>query len=120
MIGNGLLAFAVIIIVGIFIYLSFREKKEDDGTKKYYETYNIELISGFAGHPFSVYINDSLILNETISTDSFKINVNRFADESALLIVDNETDKLSTFDLSEKGGIIPLRKEGDNILMLGR
>lgn len=120
MVGNGILAFAVIIIVVIFVYLSFRNRTDDENQRPYAEIYNIELVRGFAGQSTSIYINDSLIVNQIIPNDSFTIQIRRFAEQSALLVVNNDSEKVSTFDLSERGGNIFLRREGENILQEGR
>lgn len=118
MIGNGILAFAVICAVVIFIYMSMKLQADKDPNKYYSEVYNIELISGFAGDSLSVYINDSLLLNTYVTTDSLKLKVNRFAQQSALLIVNNQTEQISTFNLSEKGGRICLTKQDNEVYIL--
>ncbi len=119
MIGNGILAFAVIAIVVVFLYLSLRLKSEKENGKQFSEVYNIELVKGFIGDSLSVYVNDSLLLHSRITKDSLWLSIKRFASESALLVVDNQTEKVSTFNLSEKGGIILLRKENGLILQEG-
>lgn len=119
MIGNGILAFAVIAIVVIFLYMSLRLKSERENGKSFTEVYHIELVTGFIGDSISVYINDSLLLNSRITQDSLRLSAGRFAEESALLIVDNRTEKISTFNLSERGGNILLRKENGRILQEG-
>jgi len=120
MVGNGILAFAVIIIVVIFVYLSFRNRNDDENQRSYAEIYNIQLVTGFTGQSTSLYINDSLIVNQIIPHDSFNIQIKRFAEQSALLVVNNDSEKVSTFDLSERGGNIFLRREGDSVLQEGR
>lgn len=91
---------------------------DKDPNKYYSEVYNIELISGFAGDSISVYINDSLLLNTYVTTDSLKLKVNRFAQQSALLIVNNQTEQISTFNLSEKEGRICLTKQDNEVYIL--
>ncbi|MEG1546624.1 MAG: hypothetical protein RR371_05165 [Bacteroides sp.] len=121
MIGNGILAFAVIFVVVLFVYMSMRLKSEKESGKQYSEVYNIELRSGFIGDSISVYVNDSLLFCELISKDSIRIDAKRFAEESALLVVDNQTDNISTFDLNNEGMMkengykIVLRKVGKSI-----
>ncbi|MEG2513751.1 MAG: hypothetical protein RSA92_00285 [Bacteroidaceae bacterium] len=121
MIGNGILAFAVIFVVVLFVYMSMRLKSEKENGKQYSEVYNIELRSGFIGDSISVYVNDSLLFCELISKDSIRIDAKRFAEESALLVVDNQTDNISTFDLNNEGMMkengykIVLRKIGKSI-----
>lgn len=116
MIGNGILAFAIIFVVVIFVYMSLRLKSEKENGKQYSETYNIELVRGFIGDSISIYVNDSLLMNKKIDKDSIKLSINRFAEESALLVVDNFTDKVSTFSLREIEDNVFLRKENNMIL----
>lgn len=117
MIGNGILAFAVIAVVVIFVYMSLKITNNKGKEKTYAEVYKIELTSGFTGDSISVYVNDSLLMNQLIQSDTIKLSVQRFAEQSALLIVDNKTEKVSTFSLKENGDNVFLRKEGDIVLM---
>lgn len=120
MVGNGILAFAVIFVVVIFIYMSLRLQRDRQEQRHFIETYSISLVKGFAGDSISLYVNDSLILNKTISEEPFTVEVGRFAEQSALLVVDNKTELVSTFDLSEKGGTYQFEKEADGIKQLAR
>ncbi len=120
MIGNGLLAFAVIIVVVIFIYMSMRLQRQKDADRRFLETYSISLTKGFTGDSLSVYINDSLILNRTIMEEPFSFEVGRFAEQSALMIVDNATEQISLFDLSEKGGNYRFAKDADGVKQLAQ
>ena len=43
-------------------------------------------------------INDSVLVNKKITEEPFSIDVKRFAEQSALFIVDNKTEKLSLFN----------------------
>lgn len=119
MVGNGILAFAVIIIVVIFVYISLRAGWEKQAEKGYAEVYTISLSKGFTGDSVSVYVNDSLLLNRQITEEPVTVEVSRFADYSAVLIVDNNTELMSTFDLSEKGGKYSFVKDADGIKQLG-
>ena len=109
MVGNGILAFAVIFVVVIFVYMSMRLQREKQEERHFIESYTISLVKGFAGDSISLFVNDSLISNKTIS-----------AEQSALLIVDNNTELVSTFDLSEKGGAYQFEKESDGIKQLAK
>ena len=110
MVGNGILAFAVIFVVVIFIYMSMRLQRDKQEQRHFIETYSISLVKGFAGDSVSLYVNDSLILNKTISEEPYTVEVGRFAEQSALLVVDNKTELVSTFDLSERGGTYQLAR----------
>lgn len=120
MVGNGILAFAVIFVVVIFIYMSMRLQRDKQEQRHFIETYSISLVKGFAGDSVSLYVNDSLILNKTISEEPYTVEVGRFAEQSALLVVDNKTEQVSTFDLSERGGTYQFEKEADGIKQLAR
>ena len=120
MLGNGILAFAVIFVVVIFIYMSMRLQQEKQEERHFIETYTICLVKGFAGDSISLLINDSLIADRVMPEEPYTIEVGRFADQSALLIVDNKTELVSTFDLSERGGTYQFEKEADGIKQLAK
>lgn len=111
MVGNGILAFAVIFVVVIFIYMSLRLQRENQAERHYIETYTISLVKGFAGDSISLFVNDSLIANKVMQEEAFTVEVGRFAEQSALMIVDNKTEIASVFDLSEKGGTYQFEKK---------
>ena len=118
MVGNGLLAFAVFIIVALFIYISFRYQRKDDAKISYEGKYNIEISNDFAGDSIAVYINDSLLLGRVMPDAVVKLTVDRFAEESALIIVDGKTDKASPFSLSDKGSRIKVTRNNGVVYML--
>ena len=65
MIGNGILAFAVIFVVVIFVYMSMRLQQRKEGERYFAETYNITLVKGFTGDSISVLLNDSVPVSYT-------------------------------------------------------
>ena len=109
MIGNGILAFAVIFVVVIFVYMSMRLQRQKEGERHFAETYNI-----------SILLNDSVLADRCIGEEPFNIEVKRFAEQSALMIVDKATDRLSLFELSEKGGNYRFEKDGDEVKLLAQ
>ena len=114
MIGNGILAFGVFFIVCLFLYLSFRTSKTDK-TKVSSDLYTIQIGNSFAGDSISVYVNDSLLLNCTMGSTALTLQVNRFAEENALMIVDNKSDEITPFRLNPKGSIVNVEKENGKI-----
>lgn len=120
MVGNGILAFAVIFVVVIFIYISMRMKSDKDAQQHFTEVYTIQLAKGFAGDSISLFINDSLVLDKKINEEPMNIEVGRFAEQNALMIVDNLTEEVSTFDLSEKGGTYTFEKDTDGVKQLAQ
>ena len=120
MIGNGILAFAVIFVVVIFVYMSMRLQQQKQEDRHFLETYTISLVNGFAGDSISIFINDSLLVNKKMEQGPFSMEVKRFAEQSALMIVDNATEKLSLFELSERGGNYRFEKEGEEVKLLSQ
>lgn len=119
MIGNGIMAFAVIFVVVIFVYLSLRANRErGEGERYYRESYTVTLVKGFLGDSVSIYINDSLLLNQTIRKEPIAIETDRFAEQNALMIVDNLTEKLALFELSEEGGSYLFEKKKGEVQRL--
>lgn len=114
MIGNGILAFGVFFIVCLFLYLSFRTSKTDK-TKVSSDLYTIQIGNSFADDSISVYVNDSLLLNCTMGSTALTLQVNRFAEENALMIVDNKSDEITPFSLNPKGSIVNVEKENGKI-----
>ena len=113
MLGNGLLAFAVFIIVALFFYLSFREqgKKEE---RRYAESYAISLVKGFTGSDMQVLVNDSVLYNGAVQSEPLTFSITRFAENSSVIIVDNATEQMAVFELSEQGGVYNFeRKDGE-------
>lgn len=120
MVGNGILAFAVIFVVIIFVYMSMSLQREKTSDRHFIETYTITLTKGFLGDSISLLINDSILTNKKIEKEPLSITVKRFSEQSALMIVDNVTEKLSLFQLSEKGGIYKFEKDGGKIKQLAQ
>lgn len=120
MIGNGILAFAVIFVVVIFVYMSMRLQQQKNGERNFMETYTITLTKGFTGDSLSLLINDSVLVNQKITEEPFIVEVKRFAEQNALMIVDNATEKLSLFELSEKGGKYRFEKENGEVKQLAQ
>lgn len=115
MIGNGLLAFAVLVIVVIFIYISFRFRDGAKPEQHFTEIYAIQIDEKFIGDSLCVMINDSTVFNEKVSKDNVDILLNRFEENSALLVVTPKDKILFTFELSPKGGRYKIKKQEDGI-----
>ena len=104
MLGNGLLAFAVFIIVALFFYLSFREQSKKQ-EHRFAESYAISLVKGFTGNDMQVLVNDSVIYKGMVQSLPLTFSITRFAENSSVIIVDNATEKMAVFELSEQGGV---------------
>lgn len=120
MIGNGILAFAVIIVVVIFVVMSMRISQQTKTNRTFIESYHIELVAGFAGDSTSIYLNDSLLANRTLTADTFRLEVGKFSEHNALIIVDNRSERMSLFELDERGGTYRFEKENGEVKMLTR
>ena len=104
----------------VFVYMSLRLDKKKDEDRNFIETYTITLTKGFVGDSLSLMINDSVLVNKKITEEPFSIDVKRFAEQSALFIVDNKTEKLSLFELSERGGTYRFEKENEEVKQLSQ
>ena len=116
MVGNGILAFGVFFIVCLFLYLGFRFQKKD-GEQAFQDIYTVCVEKSMAGDSISVYINDSLLMNQTMPDADRKFQVRRFAEESMLMVVDNQTEEITPFNLNPKGSLIRIQKKNGKIFI---
>lgn len=116
MIGNGILAFAVIFIVVLFVYMSLRLKSKQEET--YEGVYEITLQEGFLKDTTEIHLNDSIIFKGILTNEPHQITINQFAEQGALLFIDAQTNGLSIFNLSDKGGKYKFKKEGSKTLLV--
>ena len=63
-----------------------------------------------SGEDVAVYINDSLLLKRTLANEPTLLQVNKFGDENALLIVNNRTDEVTPFNLSAESEMVSVNK----------
>lgn len=101
----------VFLIIFIFILWAFRIDRKMDLGKEYHQRYEFVLDESTLNKPLQMYVNDSLIFSGTPTT-VFTLNIDRFANESTLLVVDGETDMVSLIELSEEGEKLIISKEG--------
>ena len=113
---NAVLFFAVLFITGLFLYLSFTLKRDADKKVTYEGRYHIEISGDFSGESLSIYVNDSLLLNGIMSDSLTILDIDRFAEQSAILIVDNTTDNVTPFNLDPKGSKVVVKKQKDGIV----
>ena len=116
MIFNAVLFIAVMVICGIFLYLSYTLKRDANKKATYEGEYHIEIAGDFAGEDISIYINDSLLTKGIMPDTTLVLDLQRFADEHSLMWVDNKTDMVQPFNLSKKGSKVILRKEKGEIV----
>ena len=113
---NAVLFFAVLFITGLFLYLSFTLKRDADKKVTYEGRYHIEVSGDFSGENLSIYVNDSLLLNGIMPDSLTILDIDRFAEQSAILIVDNTTDNVTPFNLDPKGSKVVVKKQKDGIV----
>ena len=116
MVFNAVLFIAVLVVCGIFLYMAFVFKRDANKKVTYEGRYHIEMSADFAKEDLSVYINDSLLLNQTMPDTLVTINIDRFAEESALIIVNKATDNATPFNLDPKGSKIMVKKQEGEIV----
>ena len=116
MVFNAVLFFAVLAITAIFLYLSFTLKRDAEKKKTYEGQYRIELTSDWSGKNLSIYVNDSLLMNGILPDTLVALDIDRFAEEHVLMIVDNETDATTPFNLSKEGSKIIVKKTNDEVV----
>ena len=117
MVFNAVLFFAVLFITALFLYLAYAFKRDANKVVSYKGRYHIEVSTDFAGENLSIYVNDSLLMDGTMPDTLVSLDVNRFAEEHALLVVDKQTDAVTPFNLSKEGSKIIVKKEGNEIIV---
>ena len=116
MIFNAVLFIAVMVICGIFLYMSYTLKRDANKKVTYEGEYHIEIAGDFAGEDISIYINDSLLNKGIMPDTTLVLDLQRFADEHSLMWVDNKTDMVQPFSLNKKGSRVILRKKEGEIV----
>ena len=111
LLGSLVLIVLVMVTVVIFLFWAFRlDLKKDNGFRGRYE---IVLDRTTSGAPLSVYVNDSLLFSGTPGAQ-LTLSVNRFAEESSLLVVDGTTDLVTVHELPVESSRVTVsrNKEG--------
>ena len=116
MVFNAVLFIAVLVVCGIFLYMAYTFKRDANKKVTYEGRYHIEVNKDFAGQSLSIYVNDSLLWNQAMPDTLLTLDIDRFAEESALLIVDNATDTATPFNLDPKGSKVVVKKQEGEIV----
>ena len=117
MVFNAVLFIAVMVISGIFLYMSYTLKRDANKKVTYEGEYHIEIAGDFAGEDISIFINDSLLTKGIMPDTIVCLDINRFAEEHALMVVNNQTDSATPFNLDKKGSKIKLLKKDNEIII---
>lgn len=115
MIGNMILAFAVIFVVVIFVYMSLRLQQQKQAERHFIEQYSVELATDFRSDSLALLVNDSLLLEQIIGAEPVSLRFVRFAEQSTLMVVDKASDQVQLFELDNQGGEYLLRKAAGKI-----
>lgn len=114
MIGNGLLAFAVLAVILLFTYMSFRfQRVPGQGGEAREGIYVVSLSANFAGDSLSLWLNDSLLVRRVMPDTILRLEVGCFAKESVLKVETEREGTVAAFPLSPRGSRVELRKEED-------
>ena len=116
MVFNAVLFIAVLVVCGIFLYMAYTFKRDANKKVTYEGRYHIEVNNDFAGQSLSIYVNDSLLWDQAMPDTLVTLDIDRFAEESALLIVDNATDTATPFNLDPKGSKVVVKKQEGEIV----
>lgn len=111
LLGGIIMMVMVLLIVVIFVFWALRLDRKMNLGQTYHEKYEFVLDESTLNQPLQMYVNDSLIFSGTPST-VFTLNVDRFATESTLLVIDTESDMVSLIELSEEGEKLIISKQG--------
>ena len=112
LLGSLVLIVLVLVIVVLFLFLSLR--LFDNKNVQYTERYEIVLDKSALNSPLSIYMNDSLLYSGTPQSN-LTLSVGRFAQESSLLIVDDNTDIVSPIELSNHSETVTVIKDKNGI-----
>ena len=116
MVFNAVLFIAVLVVCGIFLYMAYTFKRDANKKVTYEGRYHIEVNKDFVGQSLRIYVNDSLLWNQAMPDTLVILDIDRFAEESALLIVDNTTDTATPFNLDPKGSKVVVKKQEGEIV----
>ena len=116
MVFNAVLFIAVLVVCGIFLYMAYTFKRDANKKVTYEGRYHIEVNNDFAGQSLRIYVNDSLLWNQAMPDTLVTLDIDRYAEESALLIVDNATDTATPFNLDPKGSKVVVKKQEGEIV----
>lgn len=117
LIGTAAMAFAVGAVVVIFLVLCAQHMKKVPVTESFKDIYQIEFAKGFSGDSAIVFLNDSLVWEDVVPSDTTRICIHRFADENTLMVSRSREDAVSIFNVDKKAGRIILRKSNGIVSM---
>lgn len=110
LLGSIILFVLLLVVIVLFLFAAFKiyDKKEADYSNDRYE---IVLDHSTLNSPMTVYMNDSLLFSGTPASQ-MTLSVDRFAQESSLLVVDGNTDNVSILALPQSSAKVTLVRKG--------
>lgn len=111
LVGIAAMAFAVLFVVILFLSLCFGKMEAPNKDKKNY--YQLELASSFLGQETQLYVNDSLLFDALVETDTLKIQFSPFDEQHQLFVVDKESGNTRSFNLQEKACKVLIQKNNE-------
>lgn len=110
LLGSIILFVLLLVVIVLFLFAAFKiyDKKESDYSNDRYE---IVLDRSTLNSPMTVYMNDSLLFSGTPASQ-MTLSVDRFAQESSLLVVDGNTDNVSILALPQSSAKVTLVRKG--------
>ena len=113
---NAVLFFAVLFITALFLYMAYTFKRDADKKRTYAGQYHIEMSGDFVGENLSVYVNDSLLMSRTMPDTLVVLDIQRFAEENMLMVVDNASDAAIPFNLNKEGSRVLVKRQKGEIV----
>lgn len=109
--GSVFFFFVIIVTIGLFAYYSLYKYWNKPGDKRF--SYEISFAPSFEGKAYTLYLNDSLLYaGSPVDTDTV-LRLNRFAEDNALLVVEQVTDRVSIMQIPSRGKIELQLKDGN-------
>lgn len=111
MAGIFILTVAVFFVVGFFLVMCYDKAEQLARLRK---EYRIELARGFVGDSLQVALNDSVLFEGTIATDSMVWLMPRLDDQHVLMVGDLRTGMAKMMNINIEEGRIVLDKDAEN------
>jgi len=100
-------------VVVLFLSMSYNKLEEQMKAVTSQGYYQIEFAANLIGESAQVYVNDSLLFDGNISSDTLKIKFKPFGEQHLLMMVDKKSDTARNFNLQEKACKVLVRKNAE-------
>lgn len=120
LIGTAAMAFAVGLVVIIFLALCVQKAEDLTRPQSFKDLYRIEFAHGFAGDSAIVYLNDSLLWDGPVASDTTMLDIHRFATENTLMVSRTAHDAVFLFNIGSDAGRLILHRKDSVVSMTVR